>query len=179
MIWTVVGGLMLLVSSLTIQHDGQAVKIVQTPFSNERDVVEVTKDILPESTPLTPKQRLKCDQAEEKIKDWGRRLRLNMWTIGLICGSPVEEAREAKERGLEFQGATQTANEDYVALIWINPDGSEPVELVVIHELTHILLTDYRIAYSKDTDERVTRVLARNIFNARYSSKEVVEGSKP
>ena len=173
---TTLGSLILVAASVTILPT--QVTVVQTPYSSPNEVAEVTKDILTNDKPLVGKDLIRCKAAQELVKDWGKRLRLNLWTIGVVCGVP-EEHRNAVAQGLEFHGQAQMSSEDYVAVIWFNMDSSMPTEATVIHELLHVLLTDYRIGYSKDTDERVVRVLTKNLYANRDGSQAEREQPKP
>ena len=164
---TALGSLLLIAASVTILPT--QITIVQTPYSKPNEVADVTKTMLPADQPLSGGALIRCKEAQELVKDWGKRLRLNLWTIGVICGVP-EEHRNAAAQGLEFHGQTQMSPEDYVAVVWFNMESSMPMEATVIHELLHVLLTDYRIGFSKDTDERVVRVLGKNLYAARDGS---------
>ena len=176
MVVTALGSLLLVAASVTILPT--QITIVQTPYSKPNEVAEVTKNLLPDDKPLAGKELIRCKAAQELVRDWGKRLRLNLWTIGVVCGVP-EEHRNVADQGLEFHGQTQMSSEDYVAVIWFNMDSSMPTEATVIHELLHVLLTDYRIGYSKDTDERVVRVLGKNLYASRDGSDAEKEQPKP
>ena len=115
---------------------------------------------------LNPEAQTKCLQAAVAFHKWVPRLRLRDWRLSLNCGVPPWWKGDSD--GLH--GVTMIQVTDRAAETWFNPASDKDPELVMIHELTHVVLQEAEALQSNIQDERAVFMLAELIYAGRNNS---------
>lgn len=108
----------------------------------------------------TPENKMKCTRAAVALDGWQERLKVQDWSIELICG-PYENLPGSF-------GITEILPAPRMARMWINIELDMDPESVVIHELLHLVMQ--RID-SRRGEEQTVWMLGQLLYEGRRCIK--------
>jgi len=114
-----------------------------------------------ELTDATEQHR--CLRFEAVLRKWIPKLKLSDWNVTPICGVP----EQWKDNSDGLHGASSVDVVHRVATVWFNPKSAKEPELVVVHELTHVIMAEVREGGSLVFEERAVYTVSELMYAGR------------
>ena len=105
----------------------------------------------------------RCLRFEAALRKWIPKLKLLNWKITAICGVPDQW----KNNSVGLHGASAVDVVHLTAAVWFNPKSDKDPEMVVTHELTHIVMAEVREGGSLILEERAVYTISELMYAGR------------